>query len=72
MSDSLINLMIALVALTPFSWLSWWIIRKTPVDGLSGVAKWRAYRIRIGAGSLILINIGLLLYFSLGALGLWQ
>lgn len=62
-SDALINLLILLAVMAPLSLLSWWIIRKTPVAGLSGAKKWWAYRIRIGAGSIILLTSGLALYF---------
>ena len=64
-ADALLNIIILFVVMTPLSLLSLWIIRKTPLEGLSGTEKWRAYRIWIGAGSIILLNIGLLLYFVL-------
>lgn len=62
-ADALSNLMVLTVVMTPLSLLSLWIIRKTPLEGLSGTEKWRAYQIWIGAGSIILVNIGLFLYF---------
>ena len=62
-SDALINLAIWCVTVAPFMVLAWWVIRKTPVQGLSGAEKWRAYRIRVGAGGMILLGVGLLLYF---------
>jgi hypothetical protein len=64
-SDALLNLLLSLVLMTPFMLLSWWVIRRTPLRGLSGVEKWRAYRIRIGAGLMILLGAGLMLYFLL-------
>lgn len=64
-SDALSNLLVSLTVMTPLSLLSWWVIRKTPLQGLSDTGKWRAYRIRIGAGSIILLSIGLVLYFAL-------
>ena len=64
-SDALLNLIISFIVLTPMMVLSWLIIRKTPVDGLSGAEKWRAYRIRIGAWGMILLGVGLMLYFAL-------
>lgn len=67
-SDALLNLTVLLVAMTPLSLLSWWIIRKTPIEGQSSTGELRAYRIRIGAGAIIVINIGLLLYILLNLL----
>ncbi len=69
-SEALSNLMVSLAVMTPFSLLSWWIIRKTPLKGLSDNDKWRAYRIRIGAGSIILLSIGLVLYFMINLIAL--
>ena len=63
-SDALINLAIWCVTVAPFMVLSWRIYHKTPVQGLSGVEKWRAYRIRVGAGGLILVGGVLMLYFA--------
>lgn len=64
-ADALSNLIVLLAVMTPLSLLSLWIIRKTPLAGLSGTEKLRAYRIYIGAGSIILLNVGLGLYFLL-------
>lgn len=64
-SDALLNLAILFTVMIPLSLLSWWIIRKTPLEGVSGVKKWRAYRIRIGAWSIILLSAGLMIYFIL-------
>ncbi|MEQ8675001.1 MAG: hypothetical protein RLP44_25285 [Aggregatilineales bacterium] len=67
-SDALINLAIWCVTVAPFMVLAWWVLRKTPVQGLTGVKKWRAYRIRVGAGGMILLGVGLLLYFAFSLL----
>ncbi len=64
-SDALLNIGILFFVMTPLILLAWWVIRQTPLAGLSGPKKWRAYRIRIGAGSMILLSGGLLLYFVL-------
>ena len=71
-SDALLNLGILFVVMIPLVLLSGWVIYKTPLQGLSGPEKWRAYRIRIGAGSIILVSVGLMLYFALNLIGLWQ
>lgn len=57
------NLAIAFAVMLPLMLLSGWVIRRTPVQGLSGAEKWWAYRIRFGAASLILVGAGLMLYF---------
>jgi hypothetical protein len=65
MSEALLNLGILFIVMTPLVLLSGWVIRKTPLQGLSGVAKWRAYRIHIGAWGIILLSVILLIYFIL-------
>lgn len=64
-SDAFLNLGILFVVMSPLILLSCWVIHKTPLQGLSGTEKWRAYRIRIGAGSIILVSVCLMLYFIL-------
>ena len=61
--DALINLAIWCVTVAPFMVLAWWVLRKTPVQGLTGVRKWRAYRIHAGAWGLIVLGVGLFLFF---------
>lgn len=65
MSEALLNLGILFIVMTPLVLLSGWVIRQTPLQGLSGVAKWRAYRIHIGAWGIILLSVILLIYFIL-------
>ena len=72
LSDAFLNLGILFVVMTPLIFLSCWVIHKTPLQGLSGIEKWQAYRIRIGAVSIILVSIGLMLYFILNVIELWQ
>ncbi len=67
-TDALLNLAVAFIVMTPLLILSWWVIRKTPLLGLKGMEKWRAYRIRIGAGGMILLGVGLMLYFLISLL----
>jgi hypothetical protein len=71
-SEAILNLAILFSVMIPLSLLSWWIIRKTPLEELSGTEKWRVYRIHIGAWSIILLGVGLMIYFILNLIGLWQ
>lgn len=71
-ADAFLNLGILFVVMPPLIFLSYWVIHKTPLQGLSSTEKWRAYRIRIGAGSIIMVSIGLMLYFILNLIELWQ
>jgi hypothetical protein len=70
-SDALLNLAVTFTVMIPLSLLSWWIIRKTPLAGVSGVEKWRAYRIRVGAWSIILLSAGLMIYFMFHLIRVW-
>jgi hypothetical protein len=70
-SDALVGLAVTFTVMIPLSLLSWWIIRKTPLAGVSGVEKWRACRIRIGAWGIILLSAGLMIYFVLNLIYAW-
>ena len=69
-SEANLNLAILFTLMTPLSLLSWWIIHKTPLEGLSGTKKWRAYRIHVGAWSIILLSVGLMIYLTLNLIEL--
>lgn len=69
MFEALLNIGILFVVMTPLVLLSWWAIRKTPLQGLSGVGKWRALRIHIGAWGIILLSASLMIYFMLDLIG---
>lgn len=67
-SEALLNIAILLAATLPFQLLAWWVLRRTPLDGLSGPRRLWILRIRIGAASIFVITGGLLLYFLVEAI----
>jgi len=59
------NLLVTVVAMTPLMLLAWRVIRRSPLPPGHGPARYRALRIRIGAGALIAVGLGLMLWFGL-------
>lgn len=63
-SDAAIGLLVAVVVMTPLMLLAWWVIRRSPMPPGRGAQWYRVLRIRIGAGALIGVGLGLMLWFG--------